>query len=194
MKEKLQNIADSIDGFFMTAFLLGFALCAGLTGLYYDYSVSPLKQKVSEYEAWMERFQSVEQLRMVTGGHGATFNYGDYDKHPVQLFVDDHGRVSLQVIYGSGEYPEIGLTGAMEYLRKQVELATISSDGAMMGNGMKLRVNGYPIWGPTTLVANGRSARELFFGDVQTFNNRIVVVRGSETKPIGFYPYTLPVR
>ena len=194
MREKLQNIIDSINGFVLTAFLLGFTLCAGLTGLYEVYSIDPLKQKVSEYEAWMDRLQSVEQLRMVAGGQGATFNYGDYEKHPVQLFVDDRGRVLLQVIYKSGEYPEIGLTGAMEYLRKQVELATISSDGILMSNGTKLRVNGYPIWGPSTLVANGRSARELFFGDIQTFNSQTVVVRGSETKPIGFYPYTLPVR
>lgn len=200
MREKLEdileNIAGSIDVFFVTGFLFGFALCAGMAGLYYDYSAIPsLKQQLSEAEAKIERLQIIDELRMIAGNYGSTFNYGDYKGHPVQLFVDDHGGATLQVIYGPREFPGVGLSeNDLEYLKAQVELAVISSDGISMSNGMKLRVEGYPIWGPTTLMAGDRSARSLHFGDIQTFNNRTVVVRGSGTKPVGFYPYTFPVR
>jgi hypothetical protein len=155
--------------------------------------VSPLTMQVLKQKIQFETLNKLELARISL--LGATFNYGECQKHPVQLVVDrDDGRVVLQILHRRNEFMGGFVGRGMEelnYLKTQVETIVTEKKGIQLQNGMTLRFEGYPIWGPHSSFGPDGDAERLYFGESAIFDDKTIVVRGVPSKPVGYYPYTL---
>jgi hypothetical protein len=155
------------------------------------YTVRPLQAKADGCKAEMEIAQAVEMAR--THQPGSTFDYGEYRGLPAQLVVETDGGIILQLVY-SGRNPDVDADirgDYLDYLKKQVEVAVADKKGVRLRNGMTLKVEGYPEWGPHTSMGPNGHAKRLYFGEKATFNGHTIVVHGKSDKPVGYYPYSL---
>lgn len=153
--------------------------------------IARLKATIDGLKAKIEVTESVELAR--THQPGATFDFGEYRELPVQLVVETDGRVILQIVYSNHNLDVLAdIRGDyLDYLQKQVETAVAEKKGIRLRNGMTMRFEGYPVWGPHTSVDPYGSAKRLYFGEGATFTGQTIVVRGVPDKPIGYYPYSL---
>lgn len=170
-------------------FFLGFVV--GVSFLQWQ-SVSPLMSQVSEQRIQIENFNALERVRAHQSE--VTFYYGKYDGRPVQLVIDTDGRIVLQIVYRlRDEYGwEFG-GSSLDYLKTQIETVVVEKKGIRLPNGITLKFEGYPIWGPHNSVGPNGSATRLYFGESATVDDKVIVVHGASDKPIGYYPYVLPV-
>lgn len=153
--------------------------------------IARLKATIDGLNTKIEVTKSVELAR--THQPGATFDFGEYRDLPVQLVVETDGRIILQVVY-SDRNPDVDADirgDYLGYLQKQVEMAVAEKKGIRLRNGMTMRFEGYPVWGPHTSMGPHGGAKRLYFGESATFTGQTIVVRGVPDKPIGYYPYVL---
>lgn len=177
-----------VVGFFI--FVLGFG--AGVTFLQWQ-KVNPLVSQVLEQKIQIENVNACERAR--THQPGAAFNYGKHQGRPIQLVLET-SRVVLQIPYRRNDEYGWEIEGSnLDYLKDQVEAAVAEKKGVRLQNGMTLRFEGYPIWGPHISSGLGGGAQRLYFGESATFDcdSKVIVVYGAPEKPVGYYPYTLPV-
>lgn len=182
MDKKLRILL--VVGVFVMGFVWG-------TAFERRYTVRPLQAKVEGYKSEMEIVKAVELAR--TNQPGATFDYGEYRGLPVQLVVDPDGRIILQIIYSGGN-PDVDADirgDYLDFLKNQIEMAVATEKGIRLRNGMLLRIEGYPIWGPHGSLGPQGGAKRLYFGEKATFDGHTIIVHGEATKPIGYYPYAL---
>jgi hypothetical protein len=119
-----------------------------------------------------------------------TFNYGEYRGHLVRLVVENDKNVFLEIVYRKIENILGPDQSDLDYLRTQIEKA--SATNVVLKNGMKMRIEGYPIWGPYSHLSQNRNSKRLSFGENVTFQDSTIIVHGIPTRPDGYYPYALP--
>ena len=152
--------------------------------------IRQLKATIVGLKAEIEINKSIELAR--TSQLGATFDFGEYRGLPVQLVVDPDGRIVLEIAF-SIHNPDVLADPRgdyLDYLKQQVEVSR-TSQGVHLRNGMTMRLEGFPVWGPHERLGPDGSAKRLYFGESATFNGQTIVIRGAPNRPVGFYPYSL---
>lgn len=150
--------------------------------------VISLKSQVSEQRTRIENFNALERARAQPD---VTFDYGEYQKHPVQLILETDGVV-LQVVHQQNEFEWKLGDDDLGYLKTQIETLIAEKNGIRLQDGRKLRLEGYPTWGPHYRLdpdSQRDGAKRLYFGESATFDGETIVVHGTPNKPVGYYPY-----
>lgn len=136
---------------------------------------------------------AVSQTNVVVHEEDGSFSvaYTNFNGHAVSLEFDaPTKRIALKA-KSEVRFEFGGTDHSLEFLKDEVARLTSATNVVTLANGYSLQFNGgYPTWAPYTANYKSGIFRCLMFAEgASVTSNKVIVVSGLISKPLGYYPY-----